>query len=110
MAVYGTESGISPQMASLGAILIVLGLFLCSMGFRMFRPMLCVMGLLTFGSMTWIALANLKPIDGYPRDDILMIVVPAAVGLVGAGIFYFVWNIALYLVSGKVVYTLISIT
>lgn len=101
MAVYGTESGISKIMACLGAILIVLGLFLCSMGFRMFRPMLCVMGLLTFGSMTWIGLANCRPSNGYPSDAILMIVVPVCVGLVGAGAFYFLWNIALYLVCGK---------
>ncbi|KAI8049378.1 hypothetical protein BDF21DRAFT_351457 [Thamnidium elegans] len=56
------------------------------------------MGLLTFGSMTWIALANCKPSSGYPYDSILMIVVPVCVGLVGAGGFYFLWNIALYLV------------
>lgn len=89
-------------MASLGAILIVLGLFLCGMGFRRFREMLCVMGLLTFGSMTWVALANCRPESGYPRDSILMIVVPVGVGLVGAGLYYVLWNIALYLVCGNI--------
>ncbi|KAI7890928.1 uncharacterized protein EV154DRAFT_510016 [Mucor mucedo] len=98
VAVYGTESGISSRMASLGAILIVLGLFLCSMGFRRFKEMLCVMGLLTFGSMTWIGLANCRPVSGYPMDSILMIVVPVCVGLVGAVAYYVLWNIALYLV------------
>ncbi|KAI9244331.1 hypothetical protein EDC94DRAFT_638038 [Helicostylum pulchrum] len=56
------------------------------------------MGLLTFGSMTWIALANLRPDAGYPSEPMLMIVVPVCVGLVGAGAFYFLWSIALYLV------------
>lgn len=88
-------------MASLGAILIASGLFLCGMGFRMFRIMLCVMGLLTVGSMTWIALANLRPESGYSMDSITMIVVPLGVGAVGAVAYYFLWNIALYLVSGK---------
>jgi hypothetical protein len=89
-------------MASLGAILIVLGLFLCGMGFRMFKIMLGVMGLLTFGSMTWIALANCRPATGYPSmDSIVMIVVPAGVGIVGAAAYYFLWNIALYLVTGN---------
>lgn len=88
-------------MASLGAILIVLGLFLCGMGFRMFKIMLGVMGLLTFGSMTWIALANCRPGSGYSMDSIVMIVVPACVGIVGAAAYYFLWNIALYLVSGN---------
>ncbi|KAI8095053.1 uncharacterized protein B0P05DRAFT_577046 [Gilbertella persicaria] len=57
------------------------------------------MGLLTFGSMTWIALANLKPEAGYSRDEITMITVPAGVGVVGAIVYYFLWNIALYLVG-----------
>ena len=59
------------------------------------------MGLLTFGSMTWIALANLRPEAGYSRDEITMIVVPAGVGVVSAIVYYFLWNIALYLVGGK---------
>jgi hypothetical protein len=88
-------------MASLGAILIALGLFLCSMGFRRFREMLCVMGLLTIGSVTWIALANLRPASGYSMDSITMIVVPVCVGIVGAVAYYFLWNIALYLVGGR---------
>ncbi|EPB90815.1 hypothetical protein HMPREF1544_02393 [Mucor circinelloides 1006PhL] len=97
VAVYGTESGISPQMAALGAILIVLGLFLTSMGFRMAKIMFAVMGLLTLGSMTWIALANLRPEAGYSRDSITMICVPVGVGVVGAIAYYLLWTIAMYL-------------
>lgn len=100
VAVYGTESGISPQMAALGAILIVLGLFLCSMGFRMAKVMFAVMGLLTLGSMTWIALANLRPEAGYSRDSITMICVPVGVGVVGAIAYYLLWTIAMYLTAG----------
>ncbi|GAN05293.1 hypothetical protein MAM1_0087d04763 [Mucor ambiguus] len=99
VAVYGTESGISPQMAALGAILIVLGLFLCSMGFRMSKIMFAVMGLLTLGSMTWIALANLRPEAGYSRDSITMICVPVGVGVVGAIAYYLLWTIAMYLTA-----------
>lgn len=99
VAVYGTESGISPRMAALGAILIALGLFLCSMGARMFRYMLPVMGLLTFGSMAWIGLANCRPASGYSMDSITMIVVPACIGVVGAIAYYFVWTVATYLAS-----------
>jgi multisubunit Na+/H+ antiporter MnhG subunit len=102
VAVYGTESGISSKMAALGAILIFLGVFLCLAGFRMSKVMLCVMGLLTFGSMTWIALANCRPEQGYSRDTITMIVVPVGVGVAGAIAYYFVWNIAIYLVGGNV--------
>jgi hypothetical protein len=78
-------------MASLGAILIVIGLFLCAMGFRMFRIMLSVMGLLTFGSMAWIGLANCRPTAGYSMDSITMIVVPACVGIVGAAAYYYIY-------------------
>ncbi|KAI9468481.1 MAG: hypothetical protein EXX96DRAFT_590774 [Benjaminiella poitrasii] len=99
VAVYGTESGISPQMAALGAVLIVLGLFLCSMGFRLSKFMFFVMGLLTFGSMTWIALANCKPEAGYSRDSITMLVVPVGVGIAGGIVYYFVWSLAMYLIG-----------
>lgn len=84
-------------MASLGAILIALGLFLCSFGFRLSKIMLGVMGLLTFGTVTWIALANCKPEAGYSRDSITMIVVPVGVGVVGAAVCYVFWAIAMYL-------------
>lgn len=103
VAVYGTESGISPQMAALGAILIVLGLFLTSMGFRMAKIMFAVMGLLTLGSMTWIALANLRPEAGYSRDSITMICVPVGVGVVGAIAYYLLWTIAMYLSAGMLI-------
>lgn len=96
-------------MAALGAILIALGLFLCSMGARMFRIMLPVMGLLTFGSMAWIGLANCRPVSGYSMDSITMIVVPACVGIVGAIAYYFVWTVATYLASGKPHYIYLSI-
>ena len=99
--VYGSESGITPQMAALGAILIAFGVFLCVMGFRMFKPMLFVMGLLTFGSMTWIALANCKPSNGYINDHITMIVVPAGLGILGAALYVHFWYITIYLVGGK---------
>ncbi|KAI7898101.1 uncharacterized protein BX663DRAFT_526222 [Cokeromyces recurvatus] len=99
VAVYGTESGISPQMASLGAVLIVFGLFLCSMGFRLSKFMFFVMGLLTFGSITWIVLANCKPEAGYSRDSITMIVVPVGVGVIGGLVYYFIWSLAMYLIG-----------
>lgn len=98
---YGSEDRILPEMASLGAILIALGLFLCVMGFRLFKPMLLIMGLLTFGSMTWIALANCKPSSGYMNDQITMIVVPASLGILGAALYFHFWYFTIYLVGGK---------
>ncbi|KAG1167554.1 hypothetical protein G6F36_012505 [Rhizopus arrhizus] len=98
-AVYGSEDRILPEMASLGAILIALGLFLCVMGFRLFKPMLLIMGLLTFGSMTWIALANCKPLSGYMNDQITMIVVPAGLGILGAALYFHFWYFTIYLVG-----------
>ncbi|KAG1451633.1 hypothetical protein G6F46_006218 [Rhizopus delemar] len=99
IAVYGSEDRILPEMASLGAILIALGLFLCVMGFRLFKPMLLIMGLLTFGSMTWIALANCKPSSGYMNDQITMIVVPASLGILGAALYFHFWYFTIYLVG-----------
>lgn len=101
VAVYGTASGISPQMSAVGAILIVIGVFLCSFGFRAHRFMLGIMGLLLFATVTWIALGNCKPEAGYSQDSITMIVVPVGVGVIGAAVFFHFWAIAMYFAGGK---------
>lgn len=87
-------------MAAVGGILIAIGVFLCSFGFRLHRIMLGIMGLLLFATVTWIALANCKPESGYSRDAITMIVVPAGVGVVGAAVFFHFWAIAMYFAGG----------
>ncbi|KAI8877567.1 hypothetical protein K501DRAFT_288324, partial [Backusella circina FSU 941] len=76
MAVYSSVNGIKNHMIVLGTFLITIGLFLCTMGFRQWKLMLAVMGLLTFGFLGWIALANCRPENSYPNDTIFMIVVP----------------------------------
>ncbi|KAI8890619.1 hypothetical protein K501DRAFT_265615 [Backusella circina FSU 941] len=58
MTVYGSFNGIKNHIIVLGTFLIEIGLFLCTMDFRQYKPMLAVMGLLTFGLLGWIALAN----------------------------------------------------
>jgi hypothetical protein len=87
-------------MIALGTFLILIGLFLCTMGFRQWQPALAVMGLLTFGLLVWIALANCRPERGYPNDTIVMIVAPICIGLVGAGIYFVFWGTAFYLAGG----------
>lgn len=100
VAVYGSVNGIQKHMIVLGTFLILIGLFLCTMGFRQWQPALAVMGLLTFGLFGWIALVNCRPDRGYPNDTIVMIVVPICIGLVGAGIYFVFWGAAFYLAGG----------
>ncbi|KAI8890618.1 hypothetical protein K501DRAFT_328233, partial [Backusella circina FSU 941] len=76
MAVYGSFNEIKNHMIVLSTFLIAVGLFICTMGFRQWKLMLAVTGLLTFGFLGWIALANCRPENGYPNDTIVMIVVP----------------------------------
>lgn len=70
-------------------------------GFRSFRITLGVCGFLTFGLITWVAMANNEPYYGYINNDITMIAVPAGLGLLGAIIYALFWNISIYLVGGK---------
>ncbi|KAI9269949.1 hypothetical protein BY458DRAFT_510358 [Sporodiniella umbellata] len=86
-------------MAAVGAVLIATGLFLCTMGFRLFKPMLAVVGLLTLGTMAWIALINAKPDSGYLNDSITMVAVPAGLGVLGAAVYVQFWYITIYLVG-----------
>lgn len=53
------------------------------------------------GVITWIGMANSQPAQGYINDAITMIAVPAGLGILGAILYSFFWNIAIYLVGGK---------
>jgi hypothetical protein len=70
-------------------------------GFRSFRITLGVCGFLTFGLISWVAMANNQPYYGYINNDITIIAVPAGLGLLGAIIYALFWNISIYLVGGK---------
>ncbi|KAI8641658.1 hypothetical protein BD408DRAFT_483254 [Parasitella parasitica] len=96
--IYGGK-GITPQNGVAGAFLIVLGLYLLVFGFRSFRITLGVCGFLTFGLITWVAMANNQPVYGYINHDITIIAVPAGLGVLGAIIYAVFWNISIYLVG-----------
>ncbi|KAI9267973.1 hypothetical protein BDA99DRAFT_504536 [Phascolomyces articulosus] len=97
--IYG-EDWVTPQMGVAGAILIILGIYLMVFGFRCFRPTLAVAGFLTFGLITWVGMTNSQNANGYTNDAITMIAVPAGLGILGAILYSFFWNISIYLVGG----------
>ncbi|KAI7904094.1 uncharacterized protein BX663DRAFT_432763 [Cokeromyces recurvatus] len=103
--IYGGR-GITPENGVVGAILIVLGLYLIIFGFRSFRITLAVCGFLTFGLITWVAMTNNQPYYGYINDNITIIAVPAGLGLLGAIIYAIFWNISIYLVGALGGFTL----
>ncbi|KAI9358391.1 hypothetical protein BD770DRAFT_343737 [Pilaira anomala] len=96
--IYG-GIGITPQNGVVGALLIVLGLYLMVFGFRSFRITLAVCGFLSFGLITWVAMANNQPFYGYINNDITMIAVPFGLGILGAIIYALFWNISIYLIG-----------
>ncbi|KAI9491048.1 hypothetical protein BDB00DRAFT_834981 [Zychaea mexicana] len=98
-AIYG-EDWVTPQMGVAGAVLIVLGLYLMVFGFRCFRPTLAVAGFLTFGLITWVGMTNSQSANGFTNDAITMLAVPAGLGVLGAILYSFLWNVSIYLVGG----------
>lgn len=68
-------------------------------GFRSFRITLGVCGFLTFGLITWVAMANNQPFYGYMNNDITIVAVPFGLGLLGVIIYALFWNISIYLVG-----------
>ncbi|KAI9323349.1 hypothetical protein BX666DRAFT_1885967 [Dichotomocladium elegans] len=95
---YG-DNTITIQLGVTGSILIVLGIHLMIFGFQSFRPTLAVTGFLEFGLVTWIGLINAKPAEGYARDDITMIAVPAGVAVVGAILYAYFSSVSSFLVG-----------
>ncbi|KAG2218714.1 hypothetical protein INT45_002422 [Circinella minor] len=97
--IYGAD-WVTPQMGVAGAILIILGIYLMVFGFRCFRPTLSVAGFLTFGLITWVGMTNSQTMDGYTNDPVTIMAVPAGLGILGAILYAFFWNISIYLVGG----------
>ncbi|KAI8142446.1 hypothetical protein BJV82DRAFT_614930 [Fennellomyces sp. T-0311] len=97
--VYGGD-GVTPQMGVVGAILIVLGIYLMVFGYRCFRPTLAVSGFITFGLITWVGMTNSQSAEGYTNNDITIIAVPVGLGVLGAILYSFFWNVSIYLVGG----------
>lgn len=54
------------------------------------------------GTLAWIALANSKPVGGYSNDSVVMVAVPAGLGVFGAIVYVLLPFISKALVSGKV--------
>jgi hypothetical protein len=105
VAVYGSVNGVNTQMMALSSFTILSGVFLCTMGYRLEKPSLGIMGYLTFGMAMWAALANCKPPNGYPNDLIVMIAVPMCAGIVGA-IVYFMFSVfSIYFSGGKLYFS-----
>ncbi|ORE08092.1 hypothetical protein BCV72DRAFT_204219 [Rhizopus microsporus var. microsporus] len=98
VAIYGGNY-ITPQNGVAAGILIVLGLYLMIFGFRSFRLTLAVCGYITFGLITWVAMANNQPYYGYINNDVTLIAVPAGLGILGAIIYALFWSISIYLIG-----------
>ncbi|KAG2223995.1 hypothetical protein INT45_009581 [Circinella minor] len=86
-------------MGVAGSILLILGLYLMTMGVRTLRLTLGVVGFLTFGALTWIGLANSSPSGGYSNDPITMITVPAGLGILGAVCYIILERVTVYLIG-----------
>ncbi|KAG0741011.1 hypothetical protein G6F57_008068 [Rhizopus arrhizus] len=96
--IYGGNH-ITPENGVMAGILIVLGLYLIVFGFRSFRLTLAVGGFVTFGLITWVAMTNNQPYQGYMNNNITMIAVPAGLGLLGAILYALFWSISIYLMG-----------
>ncbi|CAO3613339.1 unnamed protein product [Cunninghamella blakesleeana] len=91
--------GISVAQAFTGIVCILIGLYFMVLGFHFFRPTLGLTGFVFFAVMTWIGLTNNEPASGYQNTEILYICVSAGLGLVGAFMGVFFFNVTIYLIG-----------
>ncbi|KAI9311655.1 hypothetical protein BX666DRAFT_913663 [Dichotomocladium elegans] len=100
-ATYGGQY-ITPAMGVAGAVLIVIGLCLCFLGVRIPKLTAGITGFVIFGLITWTGLINQRPVGGYnSHDSVTMIVVPAGLGILGAGICIVLAHAATCLLGGN---------
>ena len=50
-------------------------------------------------------MTNSQTMDGYTNDPVTIMAVPAGLGVLGAILYAFFWNISIYLVGGKLLFS-----
>lgn len=83
-----------------GVACIIVGLFLAFFGFRFFRPILFLVGFISFGLVTYIICINVSPIT--PEDTtkrVIYLVLIIVLGLIGGILMAIFWRVALFLVG-----------
>ncbi|KAI9308610.1 hypothetical protein BJ944DRAFT_174553 [Cunninghamella echinulata] len=91
--------GISVAQAFTGIVCMLIGIYFMIFGYHFFRPTLGLTGFVFFAVMTWIGLTNNEPATGYQHAEILYICVSAGLGLLGAGMGMFFFNVTIYLIG-----------
>ncbi|KAI8059837.1 hypothetical protein BDF21DRAFT_370083 [Thamnidium elegans] len=94
---YGDS--ISPAQGFAGIVCIIFGLYFSILGYRFFRPTLGLVGFVFFATMTWIGLINNEPAGGWPLGDLIYICVSTGLGILGAFMFMFFYQVGVYLLA-----------
>jgi hypothetical protein len=81
-----------------GALAILIGLFLVLAGVRLFKLALFAGGFLLFSNLTALVLVKLAPAEGF--SDMVLLLVPIGVGILGGLIAYKVWRFGVSLIGG----------
>lgn len=117
---YGDS--ISPAQGFAGIVCVIFGLYFSILGYRFFLPTLGLVGFIFFGNtffkkkrkkkfiltylyiatMTWIGLINNEPAGGWPLGDLIYICVSAGLGILGAFMFMFFYQVGVYLLAGNI--------
>ncbi|KAL1916095.1 uncharacterized protein VTP21DRAFT_6099 [Calcarisporiella thermophila] len=91
---------ITPERALIGALLMLMGVFLMFGAFRYFRPAMFVVGFLSISIVAFVALANAEPVQLYENRSAVYIGVIFAFALVGGIGFLFLYKIGIFLLGG----------
>lgn len=75
---------ITAHAAIIGVITIIVGLFLCFLGFRLFKIMLFLITWTLIGVLIYVVMVNAQPAEGYKNQSTTLLLVPLACGFVAA--------------------------
>lgn len=93
-----TSSG-SVEGKIIAAVAIVGGLALCFLGYRLFRFTLFIAGYILFSNLTFLALARLEPSNGYPARELVYLLAPIGLGILGGFLAYKLYRIGLSIIG-----------
>ena len=80
-------------------IAILVGAFVAFTGYKLFKAALFISGFILFADITLIIMTRVEPSGGYANRDLLLLLVPAGVGLIGGFIAYRLWRLGLTLIG-----------
>lgn len=93
-----TRNG-STEGKIIAVLSMLVGLFVAVAGYRLFKAALFIAGFIMFSDITFAIMVRVEPTSGYANRELLLFLVPCAVGVLGGFLAYRLWIFGLSIIG-----------